>query len=165
MVDVFDRAHVQSAGGLDGDQQVRVLIDLPGHDGLLLVAAGHAAGDGHRALAGAHVVLLDQPLGIRPDGFPLEEARPGDKLRLEIPLEHHVVLQGVVQYQAVFMPVLGDVAHAHGGPLPDGGVGDVPAPVRAILPSFTRLQAGEAVDQLGLAVAVDTGDTDDLAPP
>ena len=43
LVDVLDRANVQAAGRLHGDQQLGILVDLAGHDGLLLVAAGHAA--------------------------------------------------------------------------------------------------------------------------
>ena len=49
-MDVFDRADVESARRLHGDEQLRVLVDLPGDDGLLLVAAGHTPGNGHRPL-------------------------------------------------------------------------------------------------------------------
>ena len=47
-VDVFDSAYVKSAGGLDGDQEFRVFLQLTGDDGLLLVAAGHGADDRDR---------------------------------------------------------------------------------------------------------------------
>ena len=124
-MDILNGAHVQAAGGLDGNEQLRVLVNLPGHDGLLLVAAGHAAGHGDRPLAGADIVLVDEAVGVVPDGFALQKARLADELRPKIPLEHHVVLQGVVQHQTVLVPVLGDVAHAQGGPLSDGGAGDV----------------------------------------
>ena len=50
LVDVLDGTHVQTAGGLDGYQQLWVLVDLTGDDGLLLVAAGHTAGDGRQGL-------------------------------------------------------------------------------------------------------------------
>ena len=63
----------------------------------------------------------------------------------------------------MLVPVLGDVAHAQLGALPDGGMGDV-LPAEADGPLLQRLQAGEAVDQLGLSVAVDPGDADDLPP-
>ena len=62
------------------------------------------------------------------------------------------------------MPVLGDVAHAHGAPLADGGVGDV-LPAEEKLAGHQRFQTGQAVDQFRLAVAVDTRNADDLAPP
>ena len=35
----------------------------------MLVSAGHAAGDGHRTLAAADIVLLDQALGIFAHSF------------------------------------------------------------------------------------------------
>ena len=160
---VLNGAHVQAPGGLDGDEQLRVLVNLPGDDGLLLVAAGHAPGRRNGALAGTDVVLLNEAHGVLPDGLPFQKARRGDEVALKIPLEHHVVLQGVVQNQAVLVPVLGDVAHAGGIPLADGGLGDVLAAQgqRALLQGF---QAGDAVDQLRLAVAVDARDADDFAP-
>ena len=63
----------------------------------------------------------------------------------------------------MLVPVLGDVAHAQLGALPDGGMGDV-LPAEADGPLLQRLQAGEAVDKFRLAVAVDAGDADDLSP-
>src|SRR5699024_11518306 len=112
------------AGGLDLHQQFGVAVDLTGDDGLLLVAARHAAGDGHAALAAADVVLPDQPVRVFPY-LVLADKAVVLELGLPVPLQHHVVLQGVVQDQAVLVPVLGDVAHAVFGALPDGGVGDV----------------------------------------
>ena len=60
------------------------------------------------------------------------------------------------------MAVLGDVAHAEQALLADGQVRDV-LPAHGDLTAAERLQTGQAVDQLRLAVAVDTGDADDLA--
>ena len=88
------------------------------------------AGHCDRPLAGADVVLLDQAVGVLADGLALQEARLADELRLKVPLEHHVVLQGVVQHQAVLVAVLRNVAHAQQRPLPDGGAGDVLAAER-----------------------------------
>ena len=59
-------------------------VDLASHDGLLLVAAGHAPG-GSRGLGRSDVVLLDEPQGVFPDGLALEETRPVDELRLKAP--------------------------------------------------------------------------------
>ena len=77
---------------LDGDEKIGVLVDLTGHDGLLLVAAGHAPGNGDGSLARADIVLLNEPDSILPDGLSFQKASGRDKLGLEIPLEHHVVL-------------------------------------------------------------------------
>ena len=60
LVDVLDGAHVQAPRRLHRDQKVGFEADLPGDDGLLLVAAGHRAGDGRAALAGADVEGPDQ---------------------------------------------------------------------------------------------------------
>ena len=50
--------------GWTATSSLGVLVDLTGNDGFLLVAAGHAAHDGGTPLAAAHVVLLDQAVGI-----------------------------------------------------------------------------------------------------
>ena len=127
----------------------------------MLVAAGHTAGDGRRALAGADVILLDEPQGVGSDGLALQKTSAVDKLRLKVALEHHVVLQGEVQHQAVLVAIFGDVADAGGGTLADGGVGDV-LPLEHDFAPLGLLQTGETVDQLSLSVAVNAGDADDL---
>ena len=63
----------------------------------------------------------------------------------------------------MLVPVLGDVAHTAGEPLANGQMGDIGA-VHHDFAALEGLQTGQAVDQLRLAVAVDTGDTDDFAP-
>ena len=86
------------------------------------------------------------------------------EFRLKIALEHQIVLERIIEHQTVLVPVLGDVAHAHHAALPDGSVGNILA-AQANLSAHHRLQTGQAVDQLRLAVAVDAGDADDLAAP
>ena len=64
----------------------------------------------------------------------------------------------------MLVAVFGNVAHAKQRALADGGIGNVlAAEVNAA--AFQGLQTGNAVDQLGLAVAVDTGNTNDFACP
>ena len=46
--------HIQTAGGLDSHQQLRLLIDFPRHNGFLLVAAGHTPGNGQKQLENAY---------------------------------------------------------------------------------------------------------------
>ena len=107
-------------------QAAAVLIDLAGDDSLLLVAARHTAGDGGRALTTAHIVLLDEPLGIVEDGPFLNKAVVLE-LRLPIALQDHIVSQRIVQHQTVLMAILGNMAHAGLGALTDGCIRDVPA--------------------------------------
>ena len=68
---------------------------------------------------------------------------------------------GEVQHQTVLVPVLGDVAHVLAA-VADGGMGDVLA-AQGDVAAAGFFQAGEAVDELGLAVAVDARDAHDLA--
>ena len=59
------------------------------------------------------------------------------------------------------MAILRDMAHAGGRALADGSLGDV----LAVQDDFTlaeRLQAGQAIDQLRLTIAVDARDANDL---
>ena len=114
-------------------------------------------------MAAANVVLVDELLRVFADVVPAQEARLVGELRLEIPFQHQVVLQGIIQHQAVLVPVLGDVGHTQHVPLADGHFRDVLA-THSDLAGDQRLQAGEAVDKLRLTVAVDAGDADDLAP-
>ena len=62
----------------------------------------------------------------------------------------------------MLVAVLGDVAHAHETALADGCVGDVLA-LECDLAAHGRLQSGQGINKFRLAVAVDTGDADDLA--
>ena len=62
----------------------------------------------------------------------------------------------------MLMSVLGDVAHAGGVSFADGGIGDVNA-VELYGAGLCMLKAGYAVNKLGLTVAVDACNADDLA--
>ena len=61
------------------------------------------------------------------------------------------------------MAILRNVGHAHGVAVTDAGMGNILA-AQVDLTAYQRLQTGQTVDELRLAVAVDTGETDDLAP-
>ena len=160
-VDVFDRAHVQAARGLDGDDERLVAVDLAGDDSFLLVAAGHAAGNGHRPLAGAHVKLLDELFGIFSGLIKANEAMALE-LRLLKALQNEVLLQRKVQNQAMLVSILGNVAHARVAAVANGRVGDVVA-AEGDLAAGGLFKPRQGVDQIGLAVAVDACDAYDLA--
>ena len=96
LVDVFDRAHVEASRRLHGHKKFRVLIDFARDDCLLLVAAGHAAHHRTGTLARAHVVLLDEAVGIRPDGGEVDKA-VFLELRLPVALEDHVLLERKIE--------------------------------------------------------------------
>ncbi len=79
-------------------------------------------------------------------------------------MQRDVLRNRELQHEATALPVLGDVAEARVVVAEGVDVRDV----RAVEPHAARRdrpQAAERVDQLGLAVAVDAGDADDLAGP
>ena len=84
------------------------------------------------------------------------------ELRLPVTLQNHVVGQRVIQHQTVLVAVLRDVAHTGLAALADGGIRDVPA-LESDGAGRGLFEARNTVDQLALAVAVDTGNADDLA--
>ena len=159
-MDVFNCTNVQTAGWLNCHQELRVLIDLTGNDGLLLVAAGHAAHGGQAALTAAHIVLGNELIGVFAHLIAADKAALLE-LRLPVTLQHHVVFQTVVQHQTVLVTVLRDMAHAVLGALADGGMGDVLA-IQRDLAVGQLFQTGQAVDKLGLAVALNARQADDL---
>ena len=105
--------------------------------------------------------MLYQALGVFQHSVLFDEAVVLE-LRLPVALQNHVVGQRVIQHQTVLVAVLRDVAHTGLAALADGGIRDVPAlePDGAGRGLF---EARNTVDQLALAVAVDTGNADDLA--
>ena len=123
-VNILNRAHVQSARGLHRHDERHIPIQLARHDGLLLIAARHTAHDGVRALSGAHVVLLDQLLGVFAHRAEADKAVIFKALFL-IALEHHVLRQRVIEDQSVLVTILGDVAHARGAAGAHGGMGNI----------------------------------------
>jgi len=96
------------------------------------------------------------------DGGLFQKTALAYKLRLKIALEHQIVFQRVVQHQTVLVPVLRYMAHAGERAISDGCAGYV-LPAEAYFAVGERLQPRKTVNQLCLSVAVDTGDTDDLA--
>ena len=84
------------------------------------------------------------------------------ELRLPVTLQNHVVGQRVIQHQTVLVAVLRDVAHTGFAALADGAfVMSLPSEGDGAGRGF--FEARNTVDQLALAVAVDTGNADDLA--
>ena len=161
-MNILNSTYIQTAGGLYRHQQLGILIDLTGDDSLLLVAAGHTAGDGNRPLTAAHVVLLDQTLRVLADIVSPQESGSIGEFRFKIPLQHQIVLQRIVQHKTVFVAILRDVGHTHDTTLANGCAGDVLA-AHGYLAGYQRLKTRQTIDKFGLTVAVDTGDADDLA--
>ena len=160
-MDELDRADVETARRLRRDQHLRVAVDLAREDDLLLVAAGEAASERLRAAA-AHVELLEQLARLLRQALREEpaEARGG---RMVVVVQGDVLRQREVEHEPAPLPVLRDVAEPGVEAVAAALVGDVlVADQDPALRSPCRRPAMR-VDQLGLAVAVDAGDADDLA--
>ena len=141
-MDVFNGAHVQTACGLDGDNQWLVPVDLSGNDRFLLVAAGHTAHHGNGPLSAADVVLFNEQVGVVPDGILLHKAKLLEPGFLET-LQYRVLLQGKVQDQAVFVTILRDMAEVF-QPFAYGGVADF-FPAQGDRTTGGFLQTGDAM--------------------
>src|SRR5581483_1084139 len=109
-VDELDRADVEAARRLRGDQHLRVAIDLAREDHLLLVAARERAGARQRTAA-ADVELADQP--PRPLDEPTweEPAPPGCRRLVEV-VQLDVLRDRELEHEPAQLPVLRDVAEA-----------------------------------------------------
>ena len=161
-VDELDGAHVDAAGGLGGDEHLQVAGELAGHDDLLLVAARQRADGGLRAL-GADVELLDPLAGVAGDGL-AAHGRPAGELLLAEQVEHQVLAHAEAADVAVVGAVLGDVAD----PALQALARPVPGDLLAVEEHPSLVGAHEAqqrLDQLGLPVALDPGDPEDLTGP
>ncbi len=159
-VEVFDRADVEAARWLSGDQRLRVAGDLACGDDLLLVPARQRSGRRERA-APSHVELLDQRLRALDE--PLgEEPAPLRVGRLVVVVQRDVLGERELEDEAAALAVLGNVAQPRVEHLARRRVVELAA-ADAHDAARRAGQAGERFDQLGLAVAVDAGDADDLA--
>ena len=109
---VLDRADVEAARRLRGDQQARVRLDLARQHDLLLIAARERPRR-RRGPAAAHVVELD-PLGrARHHGVAVEPVQVRDR-RLVVVVQRRVLGDREVEHEAVALAILRDV--------PDAGV-------------------------------------------
>src|SRR5215471_18970250 len=157
----LDRADVQAAGRLADDHQLDVPAHLPGDHDLLLVATGQRPGRRGGGL-GPHVVLLDA-LDRRFLDRVEVQCDTGGIRRLVVDVEYEVVGDREVSHQAVLGTVLGDIADARVEPAAGRGVTQVGAVKQ--YRAGRGPQAHQRLAQLGLAVPLDAGHTQDLAGP
>ena len=159
-MDGLDRADVQTARRLHGNQQRLFPIQLTGDNRLLLVAARHGAHRGDRALSAADIKALDQLVCILAHGVKTDEAVVLEVLLAEA-LEHNVFFQRVAEHKPVLVPVGRDVRHACVRAAADALVRDLLAAERDVA-ARDAVKPRDALDQLRLPVAVDACDADDL---
>ena len=84
--------------------------------------------------------------------------------RLHIGLQHHILLQAVIQHKTVLMTILRNMAHTGQASLADTAAGYLFS-TKSDLSAACLLQTGQTMDQLSLSVSVDTGNADDFSLP
>ena len=156
VVDVGVGADVEAAGRLGGDERPGVTGEGPGEEHLLQVAPGQPANGVVRL--GADVEVGDQPSSVLADTAALRQAVAPEPVEV---LEDEVLLDGQSGDDAA-AAVLGDPPES-GTDASDGIDG---SDVHAVDVHAARRRCcgrAEHVDELGLAVAADAGNADDLA--
>ena len=154
------RADVDPSGGVGCDQCGRSGHELPADEQLLLVAARQRL-RGHLDARRAHVVLGDDLGG--PARAPRGRSRAPGVRPLGLVAEHLVLPERCLEQQPVPLAVLGHVAEPRLAPTPGRPRGDVLA-AEADATGVDLAEAHQHLDELGLAVALDAGDADDLTP-
>ena len=158
-VDELDRPDVEPAGGLGDDEQPGLARQLAGDDDLLLVAPGQRGDRGVDARR-AHVVALHQLGRLLVDLAGLADEPAGERL-VAVGVEHQVVGHRERLDDTVLVAILGNVPDAHLVDLPGAGVGEVDAVERHLAVDLGP-HAGDRLDQLALAVALDPRHPEDL---
>ena len=147
--------------GCGGEQDGGLGQHLPPDDELLLVAAGEGLGGDIRA-GGADVEAGDDLVGPPPRPLAVDPEAAGDRA-LRLMAEHDVLPQRRHEHEPIALAVLRDVPEAAGA----AGLGAEAGGVAAVdldAAGGQRLGAEQRAHQLGLAVALHTGDAHDLAP-
>ena len=160
LVDIFDRADINAASRLRGHDQLDVTFQLARHHHFLLIAARQAAGTKKHARC-ADVIAEAGGGGAGMHPPPVNLHAGGDAFVI-IAVQHHILGDCEFADHPRFVAILGNMGNPHTVALADAGAGDVLSG-KADLAGGHRGQPGNGLDKLGLAVALDTGDADNLA--
>ena len=155
------RAEVEAAGRLHGDDEPRrwTAGELAGGDDLLLVAAGKI-GRSRERLRRPNVESGDERARLRTAALAVDEraARVG---RRALVAEGEILLDAEGQAERAAVAIFGEVHDPRGA----GGGGSARPSFGAVQPEGAArgAQAGQDFGQLGLSIAVDSGDAEDFA--
>ena len=159
-MDILDRADVEAAGGLGGNDKLGLALKFTSHDHLLLVAAGQVTSVKENAWRTD--IEIDTKLGRRPvDHFPVHGGASGVG-RIVIVVQNHILGNREIGDHATSMSVLGDMRHAHGVACAHRGVGDLLAQEKD-LAMCGAAQPGDCFDKGGLTISLNACDANDLA--
>ena len=129
---------------------------------LLLVAAGERARRASAGLPPRTSNSCDQPSRALDEHGSGRASRSASR-RLAVVVQRDVLGEREVEHEAAALAVLRDVAEPGLEVISARSRCVTSSPPTTTRPASGRAQAGERLDQLGLAVAVDAGDADDLA--
>ena len=161
-VDHLDRADVDTPGRVLGDDQRGLARQFPANDELLLVAARHG-GCERAGTADLDLVALDQRLREPHHRGAIEKGAARERADVVAP-GVGVFRHRRAQRKPDALPVLGDVAEAGQPARADVERLDPPS-CQFDRSAGHRPQPGDRLDQIGLAIAADAGDADDLTLP
>ena len=161
LVDIFDRADVKTAGRVHGNEQIFVVLNLTRDDDLLLIAAGEGACRPLLAFGRTDVIVFDGFAGMLEDGVAFQNFLVRKRMFL-IVLENQIVFNGEIQHETMLLTVGGNA----GDTVFKTVAGRLVEHIHTVdqnLAGGALSEPGDDFDQLGLAVAVNAGNADDLA--
>src|SRR5690606_9968260 len=158
-VDEFNRADVEAARRLGGDEQAVIARELARDDRLLLVAAGKRAYR-REHVRRADVILPDQPLSHFDDRLIVGHDARAERF-LEITLQHEIVFHGEGCDHAVLLPVFRHMPCAGAGHGPRATMRDI-FPVDQDVAADDGAQPRDGFNQLCLAVTLNACDAEYL---
>src|SRR5215213_8512025 len=159
LVDELDRSHIEAPGRLDGEESVWFAMQLAGDDQFLLVSSGERTGGDVRG-GSANVERSHQPFSQGPAAGVVDPAARAEWRLLGIPQED-ILSKGKGEHQPAAMAVLRDVGRSHAAARVWAGPGDVLALQEHTSP-LRPAQAEQHLDQLGLSIALDAANTQNL---
>ena len=145
-MDELDRADVEAARRLGGDEHPRVAGDLAGDDALLLVAARQRRGE-RLGLAAADVELADQRARARRPCAAATASRAGSIFARAVLAQREVLGEREVEHEAAAVAVLGDVRDARRRPCRGRPRRCGRGPRRRSSPALDAPQAGDRLDR------------------
>ncbi len=158
LIDLAARADIDALGRLVDQQDAGLRRDLAAEQRFLLIAAGQFVELGF-ARGGADAQILDDGLGALGLLGMVDDAMARDRAEKA---QAEILAQRQIEEDAFGVAVVGDEA--------DAGVAECAGPLArdrhvldADLAAVAAIDAGRGADELALALALDTGQADDLA--
>ena len=105
-------ASLPAAALLNGNEKLRISVNLSCHYRLLLVSARHTSCSRHSTLSRSYVKLLYKIFRIIAYIVFFQKAEFIRKFGFEITLKHYIVFERIVKHKSVFVSVFGNMAYS-----------------------------------------------------